>query len=331
MTSMYSSFSSRKFKVNGLSPLDRRTPRNPKYSGIKSNLDTGASMSKVQTISTREYLKRRNEIFKRVTIRTVAELLEEYNREEKTESIFHMGSADDMDSASVAAAKLSSRTPERSQAASSQLAGEEISSVLGSPRAPTLVSVNAVSDRRSRPYLLLDLRERVEFDQCHLKTAVSYPAQRLRHDKITPDLFWFKNRESHVIVIYGGEEREAAEVATMMVEKGWENIFMMSGGLYKFGLRHKSLCVGVVPEPPQRSQPTRRGRRGGRRSRDKSSGRPPLASRGNSSAGARLTSENLRAVDRSFKSASPRRHAPSIADSTMSRTESLLSWNMNKQ
>ena len=86
---MYSSFSSRSNKINGLSPLDRKTPRNPRYNRIQSTLDTGSSMSKVELISSRQYLKRRDELFKRVSPATCRELIEDY--QDQTETIFDMG------------------------------------------------------------------------------------------------------------------------------------------------------------------------------------------------------------------------------------------------
>ena len=33
-----------------------------------------------------------------------------------------------------------------------------------------------------------------------------------------------------MIIVYGNEEKLAASTATMFVQKGWENVFMLSGG-----------------------------------------------------------------------------------------------------
>ena len=63
---MYSSFGRatnyRSNKINGMSPLDRKVKRNPKYNSVRSTVDTGASMSKVDIITTRAYLNRRAEL-----------------------------------------------------------------------------------------------------------------------------------------------------------------------------------------------------------------------------------------------------------------------------
>ena len=91
MSRMYSSFSTKHSRVNGLSPLDRKTPRNPKYAGVRSTLDTGASLSKVDIITNRQYLNRKGELFKRVSAATLCELLDEHAEEQIGESIFEMG------------------------------------------------------------------------------------------------------------------------------------------------------------------------------------------------------------------------------------------------
>ena len=83
MSRMYTSFGRatnyKSNKINGMSPLDRKVKRNPKYDKVRSTLDTGASISKVDIITTRAYLNRRAELFKRVSAPTVAELMDEHS------------------------------------------------------------------------------------------------------------------------------------------------------------------------------------------------------------------------------------------------------------
>ena len=61
-----------------LSPLERKTPRNPKYADVRGKLDTGCNELKVKLISTRQYLKSRDELFNRVRGRQLVELIDEY-------------------------------------------------------------------------------------------------------------------------------------------------------------------------------------------------------------------------------------------------------------
>jgi len=64
------------FKKSGLGPLDRKIKANPKYAGIESKVDSGPTTEKVKVISTREYLRRKSEIFQRMECYEVASLLQ---------------------------------------------------------------------------------------------------------------------------------------------------------------------------------------------------------------------------------------------------------------
>merc|ERR1711865_1163779 len=92
-----------------------------------------------------------------------------------------------------------------------------------------------------------DVREKIEYKKCHIKCAKSFPLNHLKQDKITSDLHYYKNRDNHVIVIYDLNDRMARNVATMFTEKGYENIFLMTGGLERFVHSTPSLCVGELP------------------------------------------------------------------------------------
>lgn len=338
MSRMYSSFSRatnyKSNKINGMSPLDRKVKRNPKYSNVRSALDTGASMSKVDIITTRAYLARKSELFKRVSAPTVAELMDEH-LEDPRESIFDIGAGaehEDADSSNTSGIPLA--------APGSPSAGEPRVAVAD----PDDYSAGFYVQDNKPPFIVLDVREKHEFSQCRIACARHFPANDLKHDKITPELFYYKNRAQHVIVIYDLDDRMAREVATMFTEKGWENVFLLSGGLETFAHHFREKVKGELPAPAQEEQPVRSrgGKSGGGRppigpkigqALDQKRGRPPLNPR---RGGSHLTTENVMANDRATRTPGKGRmgsanRAPSVGNaSTMSRAESLLSWNGGK-
>eukprot|EP00516_Mucochytrium_quahogii_P009209 CAMPEP_0203770058 /NCGR_PEP_ID=MMETSP0099_2-20121227/2567_1 /ASSEMBLY_ACC=CAM_ASM_000209 /TAXON_ID=96639 /ORGANISM=" , Strain NY0313808BC1" /LENGTH=281 /DNA_ID=CAMNT_0050667087 /DNA_START=82 /DNA_END=927 /DNA_ORIENTATION=+ len=210
-----------------LSVLEKKVPRNPKYKNVRGNLDTGSSMSKVKVISTKEFLRRQNEIFTRIKPRDLAEALEldpfsKDASEEKRE-----GKSED------------SQRPETS--------GSSL--------------------------LLLDLRELSDYRTCHIKTAVSYPIVNINQDRFTMDMYRFKNKQGKIIVVYDDDERTASNGATVLVERGFENVRLLSGGLTIFGNMLGHLLEGELPEhlvkkktiSPTGSTATRRSERRRRR------------------------------------------------------------------
>lgn len=82
------------------------------------------------------------------------------------------------------------------------------------------------------PYLLLDLRDRDDYEQCHMITALSYPVAMLSRsiNNETPDMLAYKNQAGKIIVVYDDDERLGPKAATTLVQRGYDNLFLLSGG-----------------------------------------------------------------------------------------------------
>merc|ERR1711865_500736 len=70
------------------------------------------------------------------------------------------------------------------------------------------------------------------------------------------------------IILYEDSERTACEAANLLSQKGFDNIFVLSGGFREFALSFSDCCEGELPLPPS---PTK-SQSGGRTAR--SGGRP---------------------------------------------------------
>uniref|UniRef100_A0A8D2KQE6 Rhodanese domain-containing protein n=1 Tax=Varanus komodoensis TaxID=61221 RepID=A0A8D2KQE6_VARKO len=83
------------------------------------------------------------------------------------------------------------------------------------------------------PFLLLDVRERDAYEQCHIVGAYSYPIATLSRtmNPYTNSILEYKNAHGKIIILYDDDERVASQAATTMCERGFENLFMLSGGL----------------------------------------------------------------------------------------------------
>ncbi|KAM8974000.1 centrosomal protein of 41 kDa isoform 2-T2 [Pelodytes ibericus] len=109
------------------------------------------------------------------------------------------------------------------------------------------------------PFLLLDVRDRDCYDQCHIIGAHSYPIAMLSRtmNSFTQDILQFKNSHGKIIILYDEDERMSSQAATTMCERGFENLFMLSGGLkviaQKFpeGLTTGTFPITCLPQPTQ--------------------------------------------------------------------------------
>ncbi|KAM7056126.1 centrosomal protein of 41 kDa isoform 2-T2 [Acridotheres tristis] len=267
--------------------LTRRIPSNPKYQHIKTRLDTGNSLSKymekLEEIK-RNYRYKKDELFKRLKVTTFAQLvlqvasLSNETLEVTNEELHELPDADGAgDDGSGTNGKGS---PEGT--------GSPVvflnSSGCGESHRSTLQSViSGVGEldmekdspkkedpqAEERPYpdcpfLLLDVRDRDAYEQCHIVGAYSYPIATLSRtmNPYTNNILEYKNAHGKIIIVYDNDERLASQAATTMCERGFENLFMLSGGLKVLAQKiPEGLITGTLPVSCQVPAPTGGARR----------------------------------------------------------------------
>ncbi|KAM4901196.1 centrosomal protein of 41 kDa [Sylvia borin] len=114
------------------------------------------------------------------------------------------------------------------------------------------------------PFLLLDVRDRDAYEQCHIVGAHSYPIATLSRtmNPYTNDILEYKNAHGKIIIVYDNDERLASQAATTMCERGFENLFMLSGGLKVLAQKiPEGLITGTLPVSCQVAAPTGTARR----------------------------------------------------------------------
>merc|ERR1712188_90456 len=229
-------------------PLQERMPSNPKYAHVRSTLDTGASMSKFVEKHKETFHPKKDEYFKRIKGGQLVELLEDEDVEEET--VYG-------------------------------LMGAQESEV-----GPTVVHGEGDQDMDEALYLLLDLRDEAEYDACHINTAMPYPHTLLTHSTnyFTAEIYRYKNRPDRMIIIYDDDERIAAPAGKLFVEKGVENVYILSGGLRKFCDKHEEFVLGTPPEYVPSCPPTAKSGRSGSRAPPTGASKPPATARSGASA-----------------------------------------------
>lgn len=204
--------------------MERKVPKNDKFAHITGRLDTGLTVNKVKFITAQEFAKRRNEIFFRLSRGQLYQLYSEYE-------------ANDIESMAD-------------------------SREYGQSNPTKIVTYSETADAlNSKPYLILDVREPEEFCKCHLLHARSFPFTMMRRDQLHPEFYNFKNKEETLIIVYCDDERISADAAKLFVDRGTDNIFLLSGGLFEFGLEYPSFVEGDLPaacSPKKTSSTVRR-------------------------------------------------------------------------
>ncbi|XP_008511095.1 centrosomal protein of 41 kDa isoform X2 [Equus przewalskii] len=267
--------------------LTRRIPQNPKYQHVKSRLDTGNSMTKyiekLEEIK-KNYRYKKDELFKRLKVTTFAQLviqvasLSDQTLEVTAEEIQRL--EDNDSAASDPDAEIAVRTNGKGSPGEQSLSPVQFihSAGAGDSSRSTLQSVisgvgeldvdkglvkKAEPNTKDKPYpdcpfLLLDVRDRDSYQQCHIVGAYSYPIATLSRtmNPYSNDILEYKNAHGKIIILYDDDERLASQAATTMCERGFENLFMLSGGLKVLAQKFpEGLITGSLPASCQQALP----------------------------------------------------------------------------
>lgn len=258
--------------------MAKRIPKNAKYHHIKTRLDTGCSLTKymerLEEIK-RNYRYRKDEIFKRLKVTTFAQLiLQVASVSDLNENECESNRPDDVLSV-VSDAELESLSKHTNGSPQASLVTDhpdsrEARDICYTSRSTLLSVISGVGelnlDRGNHqpmlstepadrpypdsPYLLLDVRDRDQYDRCHIITAHSFPITMLSRtmNPYTKEVLDYKNAAGKIIIVYDEDERIASQAATTMCERGCENLFMLSGGLKIIAQKFpEGLTTGAIP------------------------------------------------------------------------------------
>jgi rhodanese-related sulfurtransferase len=167
----------------------------------------------VKTVNAKEISKRRGEVFYRIGKRSLIELYQEYED-------------DHHESFSGSALSPSSD---------------------GGPRIITYEEQE--TPKYEKPYLILDVRDALDYNKGHLLQSRSYPYTMMRRDYTHPELFNFKNKDERLIIMYCDDERISEEAAFLLVQRGCDNVYLLTGGLFEFASTYRSYVEGEVTLP----------------------------------------------------------------------------------
>nr|XP_020449198.1 centrosomal protein of 41 kDa [Monopterus albus] len=270
--------------IGSVEYMQKRIPKNAKYQHVKTRLDTGCSLTKymerLEEIN-KNYRYRKDEIFKRLKVTTFAQLIlqvasvsglnESENDIEShiTEDELSVVSAADLEGLS----EHTNGSPQESPRSDHLDAGStrdgcctarstllsvisgvgELNLIRNNQKMETeLLCSHEPADRSypDCPYLLLDVRDRDQYEHCHIISAHSFPVSVLSRtmNPYTKEVLEYKNTAGRIIIVYDEDERIASQAATVMCERGFENLFMLSGGLKVIAQKFpEGMTTGSIP------------------------------------------------------------------------------------
>jgi len=232
--------------------FSKKVPSNPKYNHVKATLDTGASitnyMKKIDEIR-KNYRFRKDEIFKRMKVSTFAQLVlqvaEVVNLELERQYIESARSHADEngnDEESFDEESLHDKSADRAnlenlinglgevELTNENTVDDELKINLDNNREQHELTV---PEATSLPFLLLDVRDKDLFKECHIIGALNYPSTMLTRsvNYLSSEMLAVKNKAGKIIIVYDDDEKVATHVATVLVQRDIDNVIMLSGGM----------------------------------------------------------------------------------------------------
>ena len=202
---------------------DKKLKENPKYKQITKVIDTGSTIKSNQFMSDQLISKRKSEMFKRVKGSTIIKLIKSAQANQ-TESIYNLGSGEPNLSQPPEDPKDDSKS-----ITSQQTAKSNITNVTAVTYATEMLGNLSDID-----FIILDLREACDYERIHLKEAISFPAVNISRDKFTHQLIMMKNKPGKMIILYHNDERNGIPYANNFFQKGYDNVYFLSGGIEEF-------------------------------------------------------------------------------------------------
>lgn len=89
------------------------------------------------------------------------------------------------------------------------------------------------------------MRSAEEYKHSHIKNAISFPSANVQVDFEFAKLNLFRNHPDKLVVLYCGDERHGILQARQVFEKGFDNVYLLSGGFLIFAKEHPELLEGT--------------------------------------------------------------------------------------
>ena len=212
--------------------MDKKLKPNPKYKNIGKVIDTGSTVNNVAFISDQLVSKRKSELFKRLKGHTIIKLLKS-TQENQVESIYNIGNEE----------MIQNNNNDNQSVYSQNTNKSNITGVTAVTYATEMLGNLSEID-----YIILDLREESDYRNCHIKEALNFPGVMISRDKFLPEMIMMKNKEGKMIILYHTDERNGVPYANLLFQKGYDNVFFLSGGIEEFMKKYPEYLEGPERE-----------------------------------------------------------------------------------
>ena len=107
---------------------------------------------------------------------------------------------------------------------------------------------SSISTYLAHTCIIFDLRSQAEYDMYHIRSARNYHCINIARDRFPEELLLNKNKASTFIVLYHLNEKNGIEYANHLYDKGYDNIYYLTGGVENFVKKYPEYSEGEYKE-----------------------------------------------------------------------------------
>lgn len=82
-----------------------------------------------------------------------------------------------------------------------------------------------------------------------LLLAINFPAVLIPRDRYPQQMYMLKNKPGKLIIIYHEDEKNGTTYAKVLYEKGFDNVYLVTGGIEEFYQKKPEFVVGKELPP----------------------------------------------------------------------------------
>lgn len=83
--------------------------------------------------------------------------------------------------------------------------------------------------------------------------AINFPAALIPRDRYPQQMYMLKNKPDKLIIVYHDDDKSGMNYAAVLYEKGFDNIYLLTGGIEDFYQKKPEYVVGKEL-PPLKSE-----------------------------------------------------------------------------
>ena len=103
-------------------------------------------------------------------------------------------------------------------------------------------------DINNKYFIIIDLRDKEEYDKLHIIESINFPAINIKRDKFPLDMVLMKNKPGKIIFMYHNDIKKGIKYINDCLDKGYSNIVFLDEGLEDFKENYPQLLEGPEKE-----------------------------------------------------------------------------------